>query len=594
MNTQKDTRIYGLRRLTIIIALAVLVLLSGLFYIISRGYAIEQAERRVQDVMLESRGFHHYVQRNMHPALYDLKTEGRIPDEFYAPELLSSSYITRNFQKYFNEERLKAGMPEIRYKMASKNPRNPVNQADSAELELIKKFASDSSLTEYSEIFEQNDEEYLLYARPFLRVDQGCLRCHGSYESAPVDLREIYKWKGGFGYEVGEIVAAEIIRSPLKHEFGVTYTSTAIFSGFLILFVVLGLGRFRLKQLIRKHTRSIRESKENLELALKGAELGMWSMNVEDKSLTVDEGWKNILGYAGDNVPKTTEELKKIIHPDDFEKLQKLLESHLGGKIKSVDAEHRIKHFDGRWLWVLSRGKIFKSDSENFPTKISGTIHDITERKEAQLEIEENLRTKEILLREIHHRVKNNLQVISSLLNLQSRKIEDNKALEAFTDSVSRIKTMSRIHSHLYMSDDYASIDFGRYTRKLVSDLVQSFKGSGGIDIDFEMAEFSAGIDFAIPFGLIINELVCNALLHAFPDNSGGKIRIILKDKGEGNYIFSVSDNGKGLPEDFNPYDTESLGMKILYTLTTQIDGELSHSSGKGTTWELKFNYCPN
>ena len=242
----------------------VAVVMSVLVYFLANTYVVDQVEKRVRDTMLECRAFHEYVQRNMHPAYFSLIKDGRLPEGFYAPELLSSSFIARTFQKYYNEERRKVGLSEVRYKMAANDPRNPVNQADAREKRLIAWFNEDKGRTHYHEIVREGGKKYFLYARPFLAIEQRCLKCHGAPEDAPAKLREIYHWSGGWNLDVGSIVAAEIIRSPLEGEYNAVMT---MIGGFVL---VLGLGltllglNGRLRMLVAKRTQNLLESQQRL------------------------------------------------------------------------------------------------------------------------------------------------------------------------------------------------------------------------------------------------------------------------------------------------------------------------------------------
>lgn len=216
-------------------------------------------------MMLECRAFHHYIQRDMHPEYYRLMDNGRLPKGFYAPELLSSSYIARTFQQHYNELRQDAGLPQINYKMASVNPRNPVNLATDYEKELIEWFNEDKSRTHYREIVEENGKKYLLYATPFLEVKQRCLKCHGKPENAPEQLQKIYNWKGGFNYKLGDIVAAEFIRSPMEGEYSAAFAYTTGFIVVLVVGIVLLVFNNRLRLIVTRRTKALTSALKRAE-----------------------------------------------------------------------------------------------------------------------------------------------------------------------------------------------------------------------------------------------------------------------------------------------------------------------------------------
>ncbi len=204
---------------------------------------------------------------------------------------------------------------------------------------------------------------------------------------------------------------------------------------------------------------------------------------------------------------------------------------------------------------------------------------------------EASLKEKEVLLREIHHRVKNNMQVISSLLRLQSRNVKDEQQIEMLKESQNRIKAMALIHEKLYRSKDLANIDFNDYIKNLVNDLFLSYKVSTGkVALKMNIETVSFGIDTAIPCGLIINELVSNSLKYAFPKGKDGEIKISLRTLEEGDIELIVSDNGVSIPKDLDFRNTESLGLRLITNLTEkQLQGKVELNRNKGTEFQIKF-----
>jgi PAS domain S-box-containing protein len=216
---------------------------------------------------------------------------------------------------------------------------------------------------------------------------------------------------------------------------------------------------------------------------------------------------------------------------------------------------------------------------------------DITDRKQAEEQIKTSLREKEILLREIHHRVKNNLQIISTLLYLQSRSIKEKKASEMFKDSQNRIKSMALIHDKLYQFKDLGKIDVAGYIRDLATDLFHSYGiKPDGIKLKINVYEVLLGVNTAIPCGLMINELVSNALKHAFPDGKKGEIRIeLIRSVNEKTFTLIVSDNGIGFPEDLDFRNTKTLGLQLVITLVDQLDGIIELDRRRGTEFKITF-----
>jgi len=224
-------------------------------------------------------------------------------------------------------------------------------------------------------------------------------------------------------------------------------------------------------------------------------------------------------------------------------------------------------------------------------THLVGSVHDITERKVAEDQIRRSLEEKDVLLREIYHRVKNNMQIISSMLKLQSRHMEDEKYIDIFKETQNRVMSMSLVHEKLYKSKDLVKIDSRNYIKDLVKGLLQSYNINGvsvAANINNENIQF--GIDLAIPCGLIINELVTNSLKHAFPDGREGEIRISLCLTDENMIELSVSDNGVGIPEDVDFRTTKTLGLHLVTILAQdQLSGEINLNRNNGTEFKIKF-----
>ncbi|WP_440955618.1 histidine kinase dimerization/phosphoacceptor domain -containing protein [Methanosarcina sp. Mfa9] len=224
---------------------------------------------------------------------------------------------------------------------------------------------------------------------------------------------------------------------------------------------------------------------------------------------------------------------------------------------------------------------------------IVGVLLDITERKKAE---EALLKTEKIRKKEIHHRIKNNLQVISSLLSLQAEQFSDEKVMEAFRDSQNRVVSMSLIHEELYKTRENGNLetlDFTAYIRKLATDLLRSYKvGNEEIHLQLDLENVSLGMDTAIPLGIIVNELVSNSLKHAFPDGRNGEIRVKLQraeNDHDHQFMLIVSDDGVGLPEEFDFRDATSLGLQLVNTLVEQIEGDIELEREAGTEFKIGF-----
>jgi two-component sensor histidine kinase len=213
------------------------------------------------------------------------------------------------------------------------------------------------------------------------------------------------------------------------------------------------------------------------------------------------------------------------------------------------------------------------------------------ERDRALEAIKITLREKELFFREAHHRIKNNLQIIASLLSLQASYIPDPLIREMFMDSQDRVRSIALIHEVLSQSGDMGEIDFAAYIRELASQLTHIYSGeSDRITLQLHLDDLLLDVNKATPCGLILNELLCNALKHAFPTGRGGEIRIDLKVDAARQVTLRVSDTGIGLPIELDFLNAESLGLQLISTLTEQLEGTLTLDRGNGTVFTLTFN----
>ena len=243
-----------------------------------------------------------------------------------------------------------------------------------------------------------------------------------------------------------------------------------------------------------------------------------------------------------------------------------------------------------------------KKDGTVFPVEIAcssfeyqgrnvhvAAIRDITERNRAEQQIKQSLKEKEALLREIHHRVKNNMAVVSSLLSLEAGKIKDATVRALFDESQRRVRSMALVHEKLYMTKDLSSINFQDYIKSIVSEIISLYRiNTSAITTEINIEGVELDLESAVPCGLIINELLTNVFKHAFPDDRSGILSVHFS-KSDGTYTLAIKDNGVGLPEGFDYNGESTLGLRLVKVLAGQLGGTLQIKSDKGTEAVVTF-----
>ena len=220
---------------------------------------------------------------------------------------------------------------------------------------------------------------------------------------------------------------------------------------------------------------------------------------------------------------------------------------------------------------------------------LSKSINYAMQRNKYEKEIKASLHEKEVLLREIHHRVKNNLQIISSILNLQTNYLNDERDKELFIECQERVKSMAIIHEKLYQSEDFSQINFKEYIQSLASHIFSSYNVSPNVKLILNVKNSSFEIETTIPCGLIINELITNSIKHAFPPDTGGEIKIDLHSPDSDRYELIISDNGVGFPPEVDYKHPKTLGLEMVNSLVKQIDGTMELETNHGTTYRIRF-----
>jgi len=276
---------------------------------------------------------------------------------------------------------------------------------------------------------------------------------------------------------------------------------------------------------------------------------------------------------------------KDVISPARLRLFRILFTQAKKGNSRQFELKMNFKG-DEYWLDIFMN-PIF--DTEGDVAEISLVAHDISEKKKYNIEIVDSLKEKEILLKEIHHRVKNNLQVISSILNLQSSFVTDQNTLDILQESRNRIRSMAIIHENLYRTEDFSSINFSNYLENLTTNLVSSYRIHDEVVLNLNLEEVDLVLDQAIPSGLLVNEIISNALKYAWKQGEKGTITINLYEK-EKKVNLEIADDGIGLPAEFTEMESDTLGLQLVSTLVEQLDGEIEVDIQKGTKYLIKFD----
>ena len=325
----------------------------------------------------------------------------------------------------------------------------------------------------------------------------------------------------------------------------------------------------------------------------------------------INDGWTKITGYNADEVKSwSVEEYLKIIHPEDRSLfLQQSRKKQMGlaeGVLPIYDCRFLSKNGEVKWVSIHSKTVEFAdgraivgmtveitdrklaTDALVAANKQLTTINEHLSRREQELLKANN--EKEILLKEIHHRVKNNLQIINSLINLQIHNIADRNAVGLLKECQSRIKTIAMVHEKMYQIGDLARVDIGQYLDSLTRHISHMYlTDTSSVTIKVNAKEICLPIDQAIPCALLVNELVSNSLKHAFPEHKAGEINISMYADESGHYILTVSDDGIGLPPETDYRNTKSLGMQLVTTFVNQLHGTIELTSKPGTCFTISF-----
>jgi len=336
----------------------------------------------------------------------------------------------------------------------------------------------------------------------------------------------------------------------------------------------------------RKMEQQLKESEARYKSLVEKARVAIIIDDREGNLRYFNDRLCEIFGYNREELEGKT--ILTLVHPEDRETVIHLHRSRVSGKKVKSSYEFKGIKKDGTPLYCEVDAVMLRERNQVIGTR--SYIRDITESKKDKMRIEDSLREKEVLLREVHHRVKNNMQVISSLLALQSVNIKDENILEIFRESRGRIKTMAMVHEKLYGSEDLSKVDFSKYIDSLAQYLFQSFGiDSEKIILKKDVEKIFLDINTAIPLGLLLNELISNSLKHGFPDKKKGKIRISVVRMDDARLKLVVSDNGVGIKNKIGMNKPGSFGLQLVKMLTEQLHGDMKVESNEETSFIITF-----
>jgi len=326
---------------------------------------------------------------------------------------------------------------------------------------------------------------------------------------------------------------------------------------------------------------------ERLLAALKASRCGTWRWSVPEDTVEWDEALCRLYGVEPSQAPRTADEFLEFVHADDRATVLDTIRDCLA---RGSELEYEFRSVVGGDVrWIYDRSTLTR-DADGRPLAMTGACIDVTERKRIEQERDEALARQKVLLQELGHRTKNHLQLVASLLQLQAARQGDAGAKADFEKAIQRVRVIAGLHDKLYRHDEVVRVDLGDYIRTLCGDLSRSILAPR-MTLDCEAEAVDVHADQAVPVAMIVNELVTNAVKHAFPADSVGRIWVRLESRGE-RLCLSIGDDGCGLPR--APSGGErGLGQRMVDALAGQLKAEAEIPSGRGTVYRLAFDRVP-
>ena len=331
-------------------------------------------------------------------------------------------------------------------------------------------------------------------------------------------------------------------------------------------------------------------TKDRLRRALTASTVGLWEWDFITNQVWYSTEWKKQIGYEDHEISPEYSEWETRIHPDDLDSMKNNIEEAIQNPNQNYQFEFRFQHKDGSYLWILADAALY-FDKKGNTNRMLGSHVDITASKKAAEEIEKELREKELLIRELYHRTKNNMQVISSMLKIYARRVENKQLKMIFNDIDTKIKTMALVQQKLYDSGNLSQVNLKDYFQSLISLIQESYLVlQEHVELLLSGEDVTVLLDTANPCGLVLTELISNCLKHAFPGSCRGKVEIQLGVTPQNVLIFEVKDNGVGLPEGFDMKNDKKMGLETVINLVEyQLRGNVEFINQEGLTCRVSL-----
>jgi PAS domain S-box-containing protein len=339
---------------------------------------------------------------------------------------------------------------------------------------------------------------------------------------------------------------------------------------------------------LRDTTEALRKSEERFRLAMDAANEGIWDYNLPADEIYFSPAYYQIFGHSDEEIGGPLG-FAKYVHPDDCFRSLSAMHDCIENRKEDIDFDYRMQAKDGTWKWIYTHGRAVKRDSSGKATRMIGTSRDITDRKLSEERIRQLLREKELILREVHHRIKNNLQVMASILSIRVADSEDARMNMILNEAISEIKSMSLLYDKLYRTEYIGTMPVREYLPELLSQASQVFGGGLPLDIETEIEDIDLDAGKLSRLGIVVNELLTNSLKYAFDGVVDPTITLRVFRQGARVHI-EYEDNGLGLPESFSMQSTEGFGMQLIKAMMDQIGGTMNAEIRKGARFTIDFD----